>query len=184
MNAPYQVLYCTSLEIANNLARTLLIFYMGAALQKKLHDSLVKKILNAPINKFFDVTPIGYLLNIFARDLERANWSSICEVAGFLSCFYSCLNKILIAYAVVPVLSLFLIVNFTAALSIVLYVRKGRLHFIHLQHQVDTSQLSKLTTNLQGVSVIRAFNKQTQVGDEMQQMLERQALTRYFYASV
>lgn len=37
---------------------------------KKLHEDMIKKVLNAPINLYFDVTPIGRILNKFSKDLS------------------------------------------------------------------------------------------------------------------
>jgi ABC-type multidrug transport system fused ATPase/permease subunit len=37
---------------------------------KKLHEDMVARILNAPINLYFDTTPIGRILNRFSKDLQ------------------------------------------------------------------------------------------------------------------
>ena len=37
---------------------------------KKLHEEMLNKVLNAPINLYFDVTPIGRILNRFSKDLN------------------------------------------------------------------------------------------------------------------
>lgn len=31
---------------------------------------MIKKVLNAPINLYFDITPIGRILNKFSKDLS------------------------------------------------------------------------------------------------------------------
>jgi ABC-type multidrug transport system fused ATPase/permease subunit len=36
---------------------------------KKLHEDMIEKVLNAPINLYFDITPIGRILNRFSKDL-------------------------------------------------------------------------------------------------------------------
>ena len=40
--------------------------YMGA----DVHRSILEKILLAPVNLFFDVTPIGKILQIFTEDMS------------------------------------------------------------------------------------------------------------------
>ena len=35
-----------------------------------LHTEMLSKVLNAPINLYFDVTPIGKILNRFSKDLD------------------------------------------------------------------------------------------------------------------
>jgi ABC-type multidrug transport system fused ATPase/permease subunit len=34
------------------------------------HNTVIEKVMSAPVNLFFDVTPIGKILNRFSRDLE------------------------------------------------------------------------------------------------------------------
>ena len=40
---------------------------------KLIHEEMLGKVLNAPINLYFDVTPIGRILNKFSKDLEVAD---------------------------------------------------------------------------------------------------------------
>jgi len=35
---------------------------------KQIHEDMLSKVLNAPINLYFDVTPIGRILNRFSKD--------------------------------------------------------------------------------------------------------------------
>ena len=35
-----------------------------------MHDSLINRVIAAPVNLFFDITPIGKLLNRFSSDLK------------------------------------------------------------------------------------------------------------------
>lgn len=36
---------------------------------KKLHDRMIHHVLRAPVNLYFDTTPIGRILNRFSKDL-------------------------------------------------------------------------------------------------------------------
>lgn len=46
------------------------VFYGGVAASKKIHGEMVKKVVNAPINLYYDVTPSGIILNKFTKDLN------------------------------------------------------------------------------------------------------------------
>ena len=35
-----------------------------------IHKDMIHKVLHAPINTYFDVTPIGRILNKFSKDLN------------------------------------------------------------------------------------------------------------------
>jgi len=45
-------------------------FWFGIKADKKLHEHMITKVTNAPINKYYDVTPIGRVLNKFSGDLN------------------------------------------------------------------------------------------------------------------
>ena len=38
---------------------------------KKLHQNMLASTLNAPVNLYFDVTPLGRILNKFSKDLSQ-----------------------------------------------------------------------------------------------------------------
>ena len=50
--------------------RTVVLLLFGWAATKKLHEDMLAKVLNAPINLYFEVTPIGRILNKFSKDLS------------------------------------------------------------------------------------------------------------------
>lgn len=46
-----------------------IFFKQAIKASKNLHNGMIAKVLNAPINLFFDVTPTGTILNRFSKDL-------------------------------------------------------------------------------------------------------------------
>ena len=52
------------------LCRVYSLQYYSWTGMKALHEDMVAKILNAPINLYFDTTPIGRILNRFSKDLQ------------------------------------------------------------------------------------------------------------------
>lgn len=51
------------------LTRTLTQITAGLRVGKRLHNELIAYVFRAPINLFFDITPIGKILNRFSKDL-------------------------------------------------------------------------------------------------------------------
>jgi len=49
---------------------------------------MLKKVLNAPIDLYFDVTPIGRILNKFSKDLTGIEREFAWEVGNFLAVVY------------------------------------------------------------------------------------------------
>lgn len=50
-------------------ARAYLIFMMSIKTSRYLHENMISKVMNAPVNTFFDVTPTGTIMNRFSKDL-------------------------------------------------------------------------------------------------------------------
>jgi len=44
---------------------------MGSRMASKFHAELLARVMNAPNNLFFDVTPLGKLLSNFTGDMRR-----------------------------------------------------------------------------------------------------------------
>lgn len=41
---------------------------------KKVHDDVLTRIMKAPVNLFFDVTPNGSIMKRFSEDMNRIEW--------------------------------------------------------------------------------------------------------------
>jgi ABC-type multidrug transport system fused ATPase/permease subunit len=55
------------------LGRTLLVHYVAIKSCSTLHSRLLDGVLRAPVNKYFDVTPVGRILNRFSKDLDAVD---------------------------------------------------------------------------------------------------------------
>jgi ABC-type multidrug transport system fused ATPase/permease subunit len=53
--------------------RVLIIFFYSIRASKKLHQSMLSRIMNAPVNLFFDTTPIGRIINRLSSDLHSSD---------------------------------------------------------------------------------------------------------------
>ena len=60
--------------------------HAGLKVGKKLHNILIAYVFRAPINLFFDVTPIGKILNRFSKDLAVIDEQIYCNLGGFMIC--------------------------------------------------------------------------------------------------
>jgi len=68
---------------------------------KKQHNMMIERVMAAPINLFFDVTPIGKILNRFSRDLQMLDESINYSLGSFLISFDSAIMSLFVAaYAV------------------------------------------------------------------------------------
>ena len=78
---------------------------MGAAkVQKSLHRTMVEKVFRAPINLFFEVTPIGLILNRFSKDIGVIDREIFIDFGQFLVTFYLVITSISVAIVSVPMI--------------------------------------------------------------------------------
>lgn len=52
------------------LMRVLVIFGMSIRASKVVHKKMIQRVLKAPINLFYDITPVGIVMNRFSKDLQ------------------------------------------------------------------------------------------------------------------
>lgn len=60
------------------------------------------KVLNAPINLFFDVTPIGKILNRFSKDISTIDCDLALSIGGVFALSYLSLISIIVSVITVP----------------------------------------------------------------------------------
>lgn len=51
--------------------RSYLIMFKNFKATRKLHSDMLQTVFYAPVNLYFDVTPIGSILNRFSKDLNQ-----------------------------------------------------------------------------------------------------------------
>lgn len=64
--------------------RAMIIFLITITAAKDVHNAMIKRVTNAPINLFFDVTPTGTVLNRFSKDLQMLD-QNLCFTVGGLN---------------------------------------------------------------------------------------------------
>ncbi len=58
---------------------------------------MVSKVLNAPINLYFDVTPIGRILNRFSKDLSQIESNMSYNIGGLFAMSYQSLAVVIVS---------------------------------------------------------------------------------------
>ncbi|KDO30242.1 hypothetical protein SPRG_05002 [Saprolegnia parasitica CBS 223.65] len=135
----------------------LLVHFTGAC-SDALHKDLLSRLLAAPINLFYDVTPIGRILNRFARDLDIADsllpnlfldsLETLWVVAGAL--VVCALASPYVAIAYVPILLIFYYAGE--------YFKRTSRELKRLEGISRSPIFSSFAETLDGVRTIRALN--------------------------
>jgi ATP-binding cassette subfamily C (CFTR/MRP) protein 1 len=77
---------CLALAIGLRMAS---VYHYSIKSDRKLHEQMIKSVGNAPINLYYDITPIGRVLNKFSSDLnELSQWFAMLYSAE-LAMFYN-----------------------------------------------------------------------------------------------
>lgn len=138
------------------LFRDLLLFYGSLTASWIIHERLMKAVTRAKF-KFFDVTPLGQLMNRFSKDLEAIDQ----EVASIAIGVMGCALAIVVTIALISVITPgFLIAGiFISAL----YFMVGK---FYLKSSVDLKRLESVQRSplfqqfgetLSGITTIRAY---------------------------
>jgi ATP-binding cassette, subfamily C (CFTR/MRP), member 4 len=82
--------------------RTDLVIRRGLHVGKTVHNDLIRYVFQAPINLFYDVTPIGKILNRFSKDIAVVDEQIYYNFNGFLLNIWSAIFALVVASIAVP----------------------------------------------------------------------------------
>ena len=159
VNADYYLLVLALIGIVSAflaLLRDLWLFFGSLTASRKIHDWLISSVSRAKF-KFFDVTPLGQLMNRFSKDLEAVDQEIAPVAVGVMSCALGILVTVVLIAMVTPG---FLI---AAVFITVLYIFVG---IFYLRASRDLKRLESVNRSplfqqfgetLSGVTTIRAY---------------------------
>ena len=126
---------------------------------RKLHDELIDSILRAPVS-FFDVTPIGRVLNRFAADMDKIDLELTNSLGQAVSTIFSFLGAVgAIAAATKGTLLIAFIPIGYANYVIQKWFRKSFTEIQRAANVANSPIFTDFSQMLSGTSTIRAFGK-------------------------
>mmetsp|Transcript_20484 Transcript_20484/g.27674 ORF Transcript_20484/g.27674 Transcript_20484/m.27674 type:complete len:232 (+) Transcript_20484:533-1228(+) len=131
----------------------------GLKVGKKLHNTLMAYVFRAPINLFFDVTPIGKILNRFSKDLAVIDEQIYYNFGGFLICLWQSIACLVVAAVAVPLILIVIFVFTVIATCLFVYSMKAYKDCYRIESVTMSPILSFFQETFNGSSVIRAFNR-------------------------
>ncbi|KAJ1901586.1 hypothetical protein LPJ66_000671 [Kickxella alabastrina] len=142
------------------LGRSLLHFWGSLKASRTLHEVLLHTILRAPV-RFFDITPVGRLINRFSKDMESIDQSLISSLAIFLAEIIASLAILIVIAVITPAFTLGAI-----AIAIIywvigaLYLATSR-EIKHFESVTKSPIYSQFGETINGVSTIRAYGQES-----------------------
>ena len=123
----------------------------------KMHDTLIKKLINAPINLFHDIIPRGNILIRLSKELENSNILSL-AVSGTLRVIFQLIGSIIVC-------TIFNIWSFPLIIFLIiieLLVTKFCYHATQDIHKLVSNYRAPIIgvfdETLSGLPIIRAFH--------------------------
>ena len=123
----------------------------------KMHDTLIQKLINAPINLFHDIIPRGNILNRLSKELDNSNVLSL-AVSGTLRVIFQLIGSIIVC-------TLFNIWTFPLIIFLIiieLALTKFCFHATQDIHKLVSNYrapiLGVFDETLSGLPIIRAFH--------------------------
>lgn len=146
----------TAATILFGFLRNIILFTVLVKSAQALHNSMFTAILRAPV-RFFDINPIGRVLNRFSKDIGQVDSMLPWTFTDFIQVFLQILGVIAVAASVIP----WILILVVPLLGVFLFVRH---YFLRTSRDVKRLEsttrspvFSHLSSSLQGLWTIRAF---------------------------
>ncbi|XP_054724956.1 ATP-binding cassette sub-family C member 5-like [Uloborus diversus] len=178
----YQLVY--GLSVVAILIFSLILGYlftkMSMRASKTLHDKLLQKVFHSPMH-FFDTTPVGRILNMFTHDIDEVDTTLPSLMTSYLhrACaviFALLLVVVVYHWFVIPLLLLGVLFIFLQKLF-----RLTMQDLKRFENVTRSPIFSHVAATVQGLPVIRAFQKQEDFFDRFTYLVDQHTSPQYLY---
>ncbi|KAJ3359817.1 hypothetical protein HDU91_004794 [Kappamyces sp. JEL0680] len=142
--------------IAIGFIKDFIVLLGGFRASRKLHQDLLHAILYSPL-RFFEVTPVGRILNRFSKDIETIDNQTIHSLQFFLWCVFSSLSTLCFIGVLTPIF----LISVPVVASVFVYYGQLYLNVTRelkrLESVTKSPIYSQFSETLAGVSSIRAY---------------------------
>uniref|UniRef100_A0A8C7JN77 Multidrug resistance-associated protein 4 n=1 Tax=Oncorhynchus kisutch TaxID=8019 RepID=A0A8C7JN77_ONCKI len=149
----------TGATIVFGFLRSLVFFNVLVNSAQTLHNRMFTAILRTPV-RFFDINPIGRILNRFSKDIGYLDSLLPWTFVDFIQVFLQILGVIIVAAAVIP----WILIPVVPLLVVFLFLRRYFLQtsrdIKRLESTTRSPVFTHLSSSLQGLWTIRAFKAQ------------------------
>ncbi|XP_041833390.1 ATP-binding cassette sub-family C member 9 isoform X2 [Melanotaenia boesemani] len=177
---PVFIILCAA-GITLCLITSLTVEFLGLSAATNLHHNLLNKIIHAPI-RFFDVTPLGQILNRFSADTNIIDQHIPPTLESLTRSTLLCLSAIGVIASITPA---FLIALVPLAVAFYFIQKYFRVASKDLQDLDDSTQLPLLchfSETAEGLTTIRAFRHEARFKQRMLELTDTNN-TAYLFLS-
>eukprot|EP00871_Galdieria_phlegrea_P001718 jgi/Galph1/2547/GphlegSOOS_G1226.1 len=178
-NQHQSTLYYVSIYLALAMANALFILTRqltwilgGLVASQNMHYNMLNSVIRAPM-RFFDATPVGRVLNRFAKDQEALDRSLPQSMSSVMNSLFTMIGGILVTVFVTPLITIVLFPLGYIYRRISSYYLKTNRELKRLESITRSPFLAHFGETLNGVSCIRAFDAQTMFAEQNYGLLDR-----------
>ncbi|EME26321.1 Multidrug resistance-associated protein 1 [Galdieria sulphuraria] len=177
--ASHSTLYYVSIYIGLALGNALfillrqLIWILGGLIASQgMHQRMLNTVIRAPM-RFFDATPVGRILNRFAKDQEALDRSLPQSMSSVFNSLFTMIGGILVTIFVTPLIVLVLVpLAWIYRLISTFYLQTNR-ELKRLESITRSPFLAHFGETLNGVTCIRAFDAQSMFRNQNFALLDK-----------
>ncbi|XP_063352993.1 ATP-binding cassette sub-family C member 4-like isoform X3 [Pelmatolapia mariae] len=162
----------TATSVVFGFVRSLVFFNVLVSSAQTLHNNMFNAILRTPIH-FFDINPIGRILNRFSKDIGYLDSLLPWTFVDFIQVFLQVIGVIAVAAVIIPWILIPVVPLLVVFLFLRCYFLQTSRDIKRLESTTRSPVFSHLSSSLQGLSTIRAFKVQQrfqQMFDEYQDL--------------
>jgi ABC-type multidrug transport system fused ATPase/permease subunit len=146
-------------QMLMKLVVTLITVYVGAKLSKTMFRNILKKVMKAPINLFFDITPMSKVMGYFTRDIDQIDSHLFSLLSWVSTTVINCFTKIAIATYFSPALGLFTVLNFFILQKYRTYIKATKDECTRIDKLSVTRTRTHFDQTCSGMTINRAFDR-------------------------
>ncbi|XP_037885915.1 ATP-binding cassette sub-family C member Sur isoform X2 [Glossina fuscipes] len=170
----YAFTSCTCLAMA--IISTTIGQWAGCKARRNLHDKLLQAIMNKSLH-FFQVTPLGRILNRFSNDMEIIDKKIAATSQRLLQFSLLCLCAVLINVAITPWFILLTLPICASYYIVQSFYRCSSRELQRIENATNSPIISHLTETIQGVTTIRAYNQESRFMEILFKRLEANTIS-------
>ncbi len=167
------------LVLVATLVNNLYWLYRGIKAGQSIHNRMLKSVLNSPV-RFFDSTPVGRVLQRFSRDLESVDIYLQWSFNAAINCALQILISLILIVTLMPKMIFAIVPAMYAYYRLQRNYRSPAREVKRFDSVARSPRYAHFKESLQGLLVIRGFNKSSWFMDQFYQKLAHSQ--RMFYS--
>ena len=151
---------------------------------KKIHNKYISIVLKAPINLFFDVTPVGKILNRFSKDLSVIDEDMCFSFGSFLALTFMGFGALIVSCVTVPWSTIVTLIALFIAVKLFVFCMPAYKDTYRIEAVSWSPFLSYLQETFKGNTVIRAFRKEDDFSVRSSELMNKMILANQLCCGV